>query len=451
MDLLQSVDPTNSGLASTDPFRPSFFELAAQEQLSDLLKPALRYTLSVLAQRNPRYLLRIVNRFDEVYALLMWAVERHYLKTWGSSFAENFYGLRRRRRPGIATPRAKTASSARSTQKSTEALRPLDRYVSLFTLVGLPYLQSKLHDLWEREGGGVDDVVEGGGDLFGDEDEEQQSSIRRRFTDIDQDGGRHSSRITFLQSWLKICFRKGYPYMGAIWQLWLLAYNVRYLFDKTPFWRPWFRWMRMDVRRVGSDDYPPSAPLLPPNLPSPFTDPLGFTLGMIRSSPFIFFEALKYALPASIFFFKFLEWWYSPENARRRQRRGGNSSASGTTTSGGEGEEGEFNLAAPKIILPHGKGVIYDKAEGFKEVAISKTRLGIESIDKDESESIAKKGLLHNGCPICGTAPINNPTAFPTGYVCCYTCSFSYVEQHTRCPVTLQHVASTAELRRVLG
>lgn len=85
MDLLTSVDPTGSGTVSADPYRPSFFELAAQDQLRDLLQPALRYVLSVLAQRNPRYLLRIVNRFDEVYALLMWAVERHYLKTWGKS------------------------------------------------------------------------------------------------------------------------------------------------------------------------------------------------------------------------------------------------------------------------------------------------------------------------------------------------------------------------------
>ncbi len=80
--------PSASALASAslnDPYRPSFFELFAQEQLRDLLSPALRYVLSVLAQRNPRYLLRIVNRFEEIYALGMFAVERHYLRTWGES------------------------------------------------------------------------------------------------------------------------------------------------------------------------------------------------------------------------------------------------------------------------------------------------------------------------------------------------------------------------------
>lgn len=38
----------------------------------------------VLAQRNPRYLLRIVNRHEEFYALIMLYVEQHYLRTRGT-------------------------------------------------------------------------------------------------------------------------------------------------------------------------------------------------------------------------------------------------------------------------------------------------------------------------------------------------------------------------------
>jgi hypothetical protein len=40
--------------------------------------------IQVFAQRNPRYLLRIVNRYDEVFALVMFFVERHYLKHWSA-------------------------------------------------------------------------------------------------------------------------------------------------------------------------------------------------------------------------------------------------------------------------------------------------------------------------------------------------------------------------------
>lgn len=175
---------------------------------------------------------------------------------------------------------------------------------------------------------------------------------------------------------------------------------------------------------------------------------------MLRSSPFIFFEALKYALPASIFFFKFLEWWYSPDNARRRQRRGGGGSGNAANGASGEDVEGSFNLAPPKILLPHSRGVLYNKLDGFREVTVPKTRLGLESPEEEDDRSAAQHarvGMLHNACPICGTTPINNPTAFPTGYVCCYTCAFSYVVEHARCPVTLQHVSATSELRRVLG
>lgn len=35
-----------------DPFRPSLFELIAQEQLKDLLQPSLKYVLGVISTIN---------------------------------------------------------------------------------------------------------------------------------------------------------------------------------------------------------------------------------------------------------------------------------------------------------------------------------------------------------------------------------------------------------------
>ena len=57
----------------------------------------------VFAQRNPRYLLRIVNRHDEFFALVMFFVERHYLKTWGE--------------PVHAVPRLATLTQRRLTRQ----------------------------------------------------------------------------------------------------------------------------------------------------------------------------------------------------------------------------------------------------------------------------------------------------------------------------------------------
>ncbi|CAD6973612.1 unnamed protein product [Tilletia controversa] len=494
--LLSGVD------ASADPYRPSFFELFAQDQLSSLLRPAIRYVLTVLAQRNPRHLLRLVNRFDEIYAILLLAVERHYLATWGSSFAENFYGLRRRRRPAITTDRAKAAGAARTGSAASttldgsrqgvalqERLGSKEIYLSLLFLVGLPYLSAKATDYWERIGGGLD--AAGGDDaLFGDDDNHDEdvnegtpAQRRLRFADDDEneDGSRRSRRAKLLARARQLTsstFRRGYPHAAAAYQLWLLGYNVSYLFDRTPYWRPWFSLMRVDVRRMGADDYPDTPPLIPPNAPSPFKHPLGFLTTMLRSAPFIFFESLKYALPASIFFFKFLEWWYSPDNPRRRRGGGGGGGGGGDTGTAEEdggragGSDGDVPLfGPPRPLLPATRGVVY-RPDPAKFVAPLITVASSDPLDPSNRSlarallpaAAAEKGknkdqgpimrapLVHNACPICGAAPINNPAMFPTGYVACFVCAQDYVEREARCPVTRERVrGGVGALRKVLG
>jgi hypothetical protein len=41
--------------------------------------------MQVFAQSYPRYLLRVVNRHEELYALAMFFVERHYLRKHSQS------------------------------------------------------------------------------------------------------------------------------------------------------------------------------------------------------------------------------------------------------------------------------------------------------------------------------------------------------------------------------
>ena len=43
--------------------------------------------------------------------------------------------------------------------------------------------------------------------------------------------------------------------MNMGYELWLACYNVAYLFDHTPFYRPWLAWMNVDLRRLGPDDF----------------------------------------------------------------------------------------------------------------------------------------------------------------------------------------------------
>lgn len=450
MEVLTSVDPTSSQPSSSDPFHPSFFELAAQSQLSDLIKPAVRYVLAVLAQRNPRYLLRAVNSFDEIYALLMAGIETHYLTVWGSSFSENFYGLRRRRRPGLS----RSVGATSLTVASSERLGKREIRLSLLWLVGLPWLGAKLEDAWERNGGGLTNV----GSLFGEDD--SATTARGRFEENDTRSLRKKVRSAVMEA-----FKTGYPYAKTLYQLWLLTYNVRYLFDKTPYWRPWFSLMRVDIRRVGPNDGPRKN-LLPSKMPSLVRQPAKFFLVLLKLAPGVVYEGLKYGLPASIFFFKFLEWWYGADNPRRRRSNQSSSNA------GGGGEETQNpSLDPPAPLLPDLQtGVLSNIPQSIQDTlpnyklpqifALSGKLLDqLESSEQevkpnliDSKPSQPRRRLIHNSCPLCGAMPINNPAVLPSGYVFCYTCAFEYVEKHAKCPVTSLDVPERKDaLRKVLG
>ncbi|KAG6833841.1 hypothetical protein H0H87_011775 [Tephrocybe sp. NHM501043] len=278
----------------TDPLKPSLFELVAQEQLRDLLQPALKYVLAVFAQRYPRYLLRIVNRHEEFYAVIMLFVERYYLRKYNASFSENFYGLKRRRRPCIETPRAKAAVGGIS---PAEALGTREIGRSLLFLVGVPYIRAKAQDYYEELGGGLSADV------------------------LDENiGARQIQALTenTLKARLKRSFKAAYPWANTSYELWLLVCNMSYLFDRTPFYRPWLSWIGVDLRRLGSEDFRAAALAAQKALsPDEHRGILARIKNTFASSPHLLLDSLRLLLPTAIFFVKFLEWWYSPGSPAR--------------------------------------------------------------------------------------------------------------------------------------
>ncbi|EIW61287.1 ubiquitin-protein ligase peroxin 12 [Trametes versicolor FP-101664 SS1] len=355
-----------------DPLKPTLFELVAQEQLRDLLQPALKYVLSVFAQSYPRYLLRIVNRHEEFYALLMFFVERHYLRTQGASFAENFYGLKRRRTPLFKTDRARTASGGVFAE---EKLRDREIWRSLLLLVGLPYARAKAQDYFEELGGGIQhDLIE----------ESRQPVVDESWK------GR----------WRR-AYKAAYPWLNTSFEVWLLLYNVAYLFERTPHYRPWLSWVGVDLRRISADDMRAAQAGV---RKSPRPPPKGIIAVLkyaLRRSPRLLLDSLKVLLPTAIFFIKFLEWWYSPSSPAR----------SLSTSPLGPA------VPPPRLLPPHPQGVRVDDIE-------------------------------YGVCPLCREV-LGNATGLPSGYVFCYGCAHEYVEEHGRCPVTLVP-ARLWQLRKIL-
>ncbi|PPR02469.1 hypothetical protein CVT24_002018 [Panaeolus cyanescens] len=352
-----------------DPLKPSLFELVAQEQLKDLLQPALKYVLAVFAQRYPRYLLRIVNRHEEFYALIMLIVERHYLKKHNASFSENFYGLKRRRRPYIETERAVAAVGG---IPAGEKLRGREIWRSLLFLVGVPYLKAKAYDYFEELGGTINsDLLEEGLDarqIQALTDQRSPQSLKGR---------------------LRRLFKRCYPYLNVSFELWLLLWNVGYLFEKTPNYRPWLNWVGVDIRRLGIEDFRAANAIQQSRVMSPPRSLSERLKKLLKSSPRILLDSLRLLLPTAIFFIKFLEWWYSPGSPAR------------SLTISPQGPA----IPPPSLLPPHPQGIPFDaKAYGM--------------------------------CPLC-KQNINNATALPSGYVFCYRCAYDQVEKHGKCPVTL--------------
>ncbi|KAF9898655.1 ubiquitin-protein ligase peroxin 12 [Lobosporangium transversale] len=376
--------------------RPSLFELIAQDKMREMLEPALRYVIAVYAQRYPRYLIRIVNRYEEFYAVLMFFVERHYLREYGASFAENFYGLKRVRAPrpvkhpkvnidddSVAT--AATASAAApaamaQTLLGSNKLREKDIRKSLFFLIGLPYVKCKLDEYYEKISGGE------AARLFGDE-----------FVQEEEDLTGQSLAVRSKAMAIKI-FKKGYPYVNALYQLSILVHYIGYLYNKTPFYSPWLRLIGIEVKRMSAADYrqiqqkAKSAPRRPSSSwPETIQNSV---LGILSGS----LDFLKVLLPMSIFFFKFLEWWYQSDYYRK-------ASAAGDSA----------EVPPPDRIKPHPDGIPLPREPKI--------------------------------CPIC-LKSITNPTALSSGYVYCYPCAYKQVEDHGRCPVTLMR-CGTDDLRKL--
>jgi len=211
-------------------------------------------------------------------------------------------------------------------------------------------------------------------------------------------------------------FKALFPWFNTGFEVWLLAHNVAYLFDRTPFYRPWLSWVGVDLRRLSMDDFvsltfqlvmlqlsPPGqlAQVKPPAIPSRKSGFLAVVRALLLRSPQLLLDSLRLLLPTAIFFIKFLEWWYSPGSPARSL----SISPLGPA------------IPPPQMLPPHPAGITIDR-------------------------------MAYGHCPLC-KGPIHNATALPSGYVFCYRCAHDHVEQHSNCPITLLP-AKAWQLRKVL-
>ncbi|KAJ5098084.1 Peroxisome assembly protein 12 [Penicillium argentinense] len=411
-----------------DEHKPSLFELLAEQQLSDLLPPSLRYLLAVATHRHPRYLLRILNSYDEVYALLSLIVERYYLRTFGGSFTENFYSLKRERvlrTKNGEIPRAQVGAGG--PVRDALKLHSADVWKNLLVMVGIPYLKRKLDEGYDIHAAPQASLVMGGGPRYNPSDDLPANPTVRQ-------------RIFHYYKWF---LRNVYPSVNAAYYFSILAFNLAYLFDNTKYSSPFLWLIGSRIRRLGAADHRAIAEVLDPK-PAPGGSrsqrPGSGLMGLLSPQNMYpqLLTSLRYFLPASIFALKFLEWWHASDFSRQLARKAtevldlpapvisGLTNPADRKKSAQEEEKKQAVEKEKKSASGDLKSAL--KSSRRHQPPISATSyLPIFTVPLPPADSSSA-----NMCPVCLNT-LTNPTACQTGYVFCYVCIFHWLNgEHQR-------------------
>lgn len=403
---MSSMEFLNAIQHGVDDQKPSLFEILSEQQLSALIPPSLRYLLAIATHRNPRYLLRVLNSFEELYALISLLVGRYYLQVHGGGFVENFYGLKRERLlriKGGEIPRAQLGTPQEV--KETLKLRESDIWKNLAVIVGLPYLKRKLDDAYE--------VHAASANLLGPSFEDRnayptEGTIRQK---------------TFW--WYKLFLRRVYPSVNAAYYFTSLAFSMAYLFDSSKYHSPWLWLIGTRLRRLTAADHDAAEQLLQP--PKPTSQSGGRPgLGNSMFRPQIMMRtivpgvlsSLRLLLPASVFALQFLEWWHNSDFSRQLSKR---------ATLG-------LELAPPTVT---GRKEMLKDADAKSPADRRDSGLGGPPISSTSQLPIfVVPGPQHTTedsdnnsalCPIC-ESEIQTPTVAQTGFVYCYTCIHKWLD-----------------------
>ncbi|KAK9476435.1 Pex12 amino terminal region-domain-containing protein [Lipomyces japonicus] len=381
-----------------DPSRPTLFELVTAEQLSALLAPSVRYVLAHAAQRHPRYLLRAVLNFDELYALLAAAIELRCLKTWNASLTESFYDLKRCR--FLPADRIVIAAAGGSKQVEDRVndlgkLGQKEIYGSLLALVGIPYLQEKLDRYYESI--------------------QARSLFRTR--QAQQGISNSSSRIDRIKAAVEILFKKFYPSIKFGGGTLAVLFNLLYLFGKSPH-RSFIDFL-LNIRFTRQTDLTFASTNMPVNLTTTQITSSALRQRLSQAALTAFDWTLSSILPTAVLSLKILEWWHASDfsrqlsiSNRRRQLE---------VQSHDPMNESDVKYALAPPIMP--------------------------SSTSSDDDGDGDGGNTSNICQLC-QSEIRDPTAIETGKVFCYSCIYSYISQ-TRETVTAVRCPSTG--RRLLA
>lgn len=366
-------------------------------------------------------------------------VQRHYLRTYGGGFTENFYGLKRERVLRIeGGEAARTQAAAPDLMRRALKLSNADVWKNLAIMVGIPYVKRKLDEAYEVHAPQVDLL----GPQHGRDRLPADATWRQR-----------------VMHYYKWFLRRVYPGLNAAYYFALLGFNLAYLFSNTAYSSPFLWLVQTRIRRLNGADAAaiealtnpkPDAgsPASRPGQSNSIWNPRTFTTVLLPR----LLSSLRILLPTSIFALKFLEWWHASDFARQLSRKAAEGlelpppvtagladpvkkpakapgSDSPSPRRSALKQRSSVSLANRPSTPPGGK----DASPGSPPTSPSKTKKAGFSAPISISTGLPiltvprPTASTSSMCPICVKA-IVTPTACQTGFVFCYTCIFRWVD-----------------------
>ncbi|XP_038890543.1 peroxisome biogenesis protein 12 isoform X1 [Benincasa hispida] len=379
--------------------RPTFFEMAAAQQLPASLRAALTYSIGVLALRRP-FFHKVLDYEDEFFSLLMLVLETHSLRTTDASFSESLYGLRRR-----AVNVKVKKEDARSVSGDGIQHRGLEKHqkvLSVAFLVVLPYFKSKLHSIYNKEREARLQASLWGDDNEGFNDAEIYDVRGDSVVPTRTLGVETSVRARVMKKFQKLV-GSCYPWLHASSEGLSFAYQLLYLLDATGFYSLGLQVIGVHVCRGTGQELMDTS--------SRISKIRSHERERLRGPPWLkaiqgglltcLYTMLDYAqtgLIAAVFFFKMMEWWY---------------------------QSAEERMSAPTVYPP--------------PPPPPPPKVAKEGIPLPSNRTI---------CPLCSEKRANPSVVTVSGFVFCYTCIFKYISQYKRCPITLMP-ANVDHIRRL--
>ncbi|XP_047316238.1 peroxisome biogenesis protein 12 [Impatiens glandulifera] len=378
--------------------RPTFFEMAAAQQLPSSLRAALTYSIGVFALRRP-FFHKVLDYEDELFSLLMLVLETHSLRTTDASFSESLYGLRRR---AAKIQLAKETTRSETIDRThNSGLHKHQKVLSVVFQVVLPYFKSKLHSLYnkEREAALRASLWGSEDDRFGGDDFIDNSNSLASTSASDAE----ASSATILKKRLRKIIGVCYPWLHAGNEGLSFAYQLLYLLDATGFYSLGLHMLGIHVCRATGQELMDTSSRIskvrsrererlrgPPWLKA--------IQGGLLTCTYTVLDYAQTGLIAAVFFFKMMEWWY---------------------------QSAEERMSAPTVYPPP---------------------------PPPPPPKVAKEGIPlprdRTICALCSQKRANPSVLAASGFVFCYACIFKYVSQYKRCPVTLM-AANVDEVRRL--